>query len=253
MTTLLKCEYKKTRGRFLLLTALAITAVQTAWGLHGNYDADSLQWGWMMLLYQLPLVNAIVMPFLAIVVSSRLADIEHRGVMVKQLAVIVDKGRLFDAKLIYGLGIVLLCNLISWAATLVFGTLKGFTGSIPLHLYMRYLLFTAVPTTAIYILQHTLSLLYKNQAVSFFAGAAGIFIGLFSMFLPHFTLIKKLFLWSYYGLLSFVGMFGWTRETRMKYVHYDVMAVDWPAFFLLCGACIALYAAGRTLFCRKEV
>lgn len=253
MTTLLQCEYRKTRKRYVILTALTITAIQIGWGLHGKYNADALKWGWLMFLYQLPLVNAIFMPMLAIVVSSRLADIEHRGVMIKQLAVITDKGKIFDAKMIYGFGIVLFCNLAGWSATILFGYSKGFAGEFPLELYARYLLFTIVPTAAIYIFQQTLSLLWKNQAVTFFAGVIGTFIGLFSMFLPQYPFLRRLLPWGYYGALSFVGMFGWTKETRMKHVYYEVMDIDRISFGILCMACAVLYIVGRKLFCRKEV
>ena len=253
MTTLLLCEHRKTKRKYLFLTALAVTALQVGWGLHGRYNADALKWGWMIFLYQLPLVNTIFMPFLTIIISSRLADIEHKGVMIKQLAVITDKGKIYDAKLIYGLCITLLCSLAGWGITIAFGYFKGFAGALPLRLYALYLLFTIVPTAAVYCFQHALSLLYKNQAVTFFAGVIGTFIGLFSMFLPPLPLLRSLLPWCGYGALSFVGMFGWTKETRMKYVSYEMTDINWVGFGILCAMCIILYIVGRTLFCRKEV
>lgn len=253
MITLLKCEYKKTKKKYLFLTALAITAIQLCWALYGKYNDFSLHWAWMMFLYQLPLLNAIFMPLLSIIVSSRLSDIEHKGSMLKQLAVITEKGRIYDAKLLYGLFIVLLCSLASWAATILFGYIKGFQGTVPLKLYALYLLFTITPTTVIYILQHTLSLLFKNQAVTFFTGIIGTFFGVFSMFLPQLPLLRRLLPWGYYGTLQFVGLFGWTKEARMKHASFEVMDIDWWAFGILITAGIALYIIGRKLFCRKEV
>lgn len=253
MITLLKCECKKTKGKYLLLSALAITAIELCWALYGKYNTFALKWGWMMLLYQLPLVNAIFMPLLSIIISSRLADIEHKGVTLKQLAVITDKGNIYDAKFVYGLFLVLLCNLLSWSAIIIFGYVKGFSGTVPLKLYALYLLFTITPTTVIYVFQHILSLLVKNQAVTFFAGIIGTFFGLFAMFLPQFPLLRRLLPWGYYGTLQFVGMFGWTKETRMKNVSFEVMRIDWLSFGILIAAGIALYIVGRKLFCRKEV
>lgn len=253
MIKLLQCEYRKTRGRYIFLTALAITAVQLCWALYGKYNDFALRNGWMMFLYQQPLVNAIFLPLLSVIVSSRLCDIEHKGVMLKSLEVLTEKGKFYDAKLIYGLAIVLFCNLVSWAGAIVFGYIKGFGGELPLKLYLLYLLFTAVPTIGVYIFQHTLALLFKNQAVTFFSGIIGTFCGLFSMFLPQIPILRKLILWGYYGVLQFVGMFGWTKETRYAEAYFEIMGFDWIFFGVLTAVCIAMYIIGRYLFCRKEV
>lgn len=254
MIKLLQCEYKKTRGRYLFVTAVAITAVQLLWILYGNYtDAFIIKNGWMMYLYQLPLANAIFLPLLAAVVSSRLCDIEHKGMMFKQLAVITEKKAIYDAKLMYGLAITLFCVMLGWAAVIVFGYVIGFDGDVPLMLYLLYLLFTVVPTVAIYIFQHSLAMLFKNQAVTFLAGMAGTFLGMFSMFLPNLPFLRRTLIWGYYGALQFVGLFGWTNETRYANAYFEVMDIDWPSFGLLVFVSVLLYFTGRTIFCRKEV
>lgn len=253
MIKLLQCEYKKTRKRYIFITALAITATEIIWALYGKYTDFTIKHGWMMFLYQLPLINSIFMPLLTIIVSSRLCDIEHKGVMLKQLSAIIEKGKIYDAKFIYGLSIVLFCNVVSWCAAILFGYIKGFEGTVPIELYLLYLLFTVVPTIAVYILQHTLSLFFKNQAITFFAGIIGTFCGLFSMFLPQLPLLRRLFIWSYYGVLQFVGLFGWTKESRYADAYFEIMNIDWLFFGILIAAGIMMYIAGRALFCRKEV
>lgn len=252
MIRLIQCEYRKTRGRYVFLTALVLTAVSLAWALYGKYDEFATQNGWMMFLYQMPLVNTIFMPILAIVIASRLCDIEHKGAMFKELLPIVPKGKVYDAKFIYGASMMVICNLIHWGMTIAFGYFKGFGGNVPLKLYLLYLLFTLVPSIAIYLFQHTLSMVFPNQAVAFFVGIIGTFVGLFSMFLP-FSTLRKLFLWAYYGALQFVGMFGWTKETRYANAYFEVMGFDWNAFGILVAACIVMYIAGKSIFCRKEV
>lgn len=253
MIRLLQCEYKKTRGRYLILTALAITAVQLVWALYGKYNDFMLENGWMAFLFQLPLLNAIFMPLLSIIVSSRLWDIEHKGVMLKALCVIADRGRLYDAKCIYGLSIVLVCNAINWIGTILFGYIKGFGGELPIRLYLFYLLFTITPTIVIYIFQHTLAMLFKNQAITFFAGIIGTFGGLFSMYLPQLPWMRKSLLWGYYGVLQFVGLFGWTKETKYANAYFEIMELDWTFFCVLIAAGIVIYGIGRTLFTRKEL
>ena len=257
MRKLLKCEFLKTRRRYIFLTALVITAMGVLWGTYGDYNSESgkfmLENGWMNFLYQLPLLNAIFFPLLSIVVASRLADVEHKGAALKQLCAIEEKGKLYDAKLLYGLGIVLLCVFLSWSAIVVFGMIKGFGGEFPLRLYLLYLLFTMMPTAAIYIFQHSLSLIFKNQAISFFAGIIGTFAGLFSMFLPQLPALRRCLPWGYYGALQFVGMFGWTQETRYANAYFAIMEIDWVFFAVLTAATVAIYLIGRTAFCEREV
>ena len=123
---LLKCEYLKTRKRYVWLTALIITVFCLIWTLHGNYNDFILDNGWMMFLYQLPIINTLFLPILAMVIASRLADIEHKGVMLKQLCPIAKKGRLFDAKLLYGLLIMTVSLVIMYGGIVVCCKFIGF-------------------------------------------------------------------------------------------------------------------------------
>lgn len=257
MIRLLRCEFYKTRRRYILLTSLAITAIGLLWATYGDYDGPSgafmLENGWMNFLYQLPLLHAIFFSLLSIVIASRLADIEHKGAALKQLAAIEDKGRLYDAKLLYGFGIVLLSVLLDWCAVIIFGSVMGFGSPLPLGLYLLFLLFTVVPTAVIYIIQHTLSLVFKNQVIAFFAGIIGTFAGLFSMFLPQLPWLRRCLPWGAYGALQFVGLYGWTKETRYADAYFALMDIDWVFFAALVIAAAVLYVIGRKLFCEREV
>ncbi len=257
MIKLLKCEFMKTRRRYIFLTAFAITAIGLVWALYGDYNGKNGQFllenGWMMFLYQLPLTNSIIFPLMSMVVASRLADVEHKAIALKQLFTIEKKGKLFDAKLIYGLGMVMVSVLINWSVIVIFGKIIGFGGALPLNLYLKFLLFTAVPTIAIYMIQHSLSLIFKNQAAAFFSGIIGTFAGLFSMFLPQFPALRRCLPWGYYGALQFVGLFGWAKETRYDNAYFEIMQIDWLSFAMLLAATVVFYFIGRTIFCKREV
>ena len=253
MIRLLKCEYKKTKNRYIVLTAIIITIIQLCWALYGSYNEETLSFGYMIFLYQLPLINSIFIPILAIVVSSRLCDIEHKGIMFKQLCTIAPKGKIYDAKLIYGLSIIIVCILMSWIVIIAFGKYMGFKDEFPLNLYLLYLLFTIIPSISVYIFQHILAIFFKNQAIGFFVGVIGTFAGMFSMFLPSVTALRKSLLWGHFGVLQFVGMFGWSKETRMKNVRFDVMEIDWEFFVVIIFICVFMYAVGKVLFTKKDV
>lgn len=250
---LMRCEFMKTRRRYLIVSALIMTLLQLCWALYGECTEDIITHGWMLFLYQFPLVNAIFLPLLSMIIASGLCDIEHKGGMLKQLCTCTEKGKLYDAKLLYGLLIISGCILLSWTVILLYGLMHGFHGAFPASLYLRYLLFTLFPTITIYIVQHTLSMLYQNQAIPCCVGAIGTFCGVFSMFLPRLPWLRTLLPWGHYGALQFVGMFGWTKETRYDFVYFEVSDISW---LFLCGLVLAaglLYRIGRNSFCRKEV
>ena len=257
MRRLLQCEYQKSRGRWIFLTALALTVMAAVFAIYGVYDGENRQFilenGYLMLLYQLPMVNTIFFPVLGMVVASRLCDLEHKGDTLKLLCTLTEKGRLFDAKLLYGLGITLFCVCLYWAACLMAGVLLGFAGPVPWKPELLYLLFTLAPTAVIYVFQHSLSLLVKNQAVALCAGALGEFAGLFSMFLPQLPWLRRSLLWGYYGELQFVGLFDWDKDTRWTKAHFEMMGFDWRSFILLCLMGLGLYLLGRRSFIRKEM
>lgn len=247
---LLNCEFLKTRKRYVLITTVLITLFELCWIFYGKYSDDNIRKGWMLLLYQLPLINAIFMPLLSIIVASRLSDIEHKGYMLKQLCCITPKGRLYDAKLVYGLGMVLASLVLQFAGVYIGGKYLGFGGTFPLDLYVLYWIFTICASFAIYIFQHTLSLLFKNQTVPFFVGVIGQFFGLFSMFLPQLPWLRYSLLWGYFGVLQFVGG-DWDRETRIS--TFYTMEINWTLFAVLIAGMVVLYLVGKKLFVKKEV
>lgn len=253
MMKLLKCEFMKTRRRYIVVTALLLTTLGLCWGLYGNYNDFIIKNGWMEFLYTFPVINTIFLPLLAVIVSSRLADTEHKGAMIRQMSVVCGKGRLYDVKFIYGLLIMTMCVIFSWAATIIFGLYMKFLGNVPLDLYAAYFAFTIAPAIEIYIIQHILTMLLKNQAVTFSVGIIGTFAGLFSMFLPNIPMLRSLLPWGHFGALSFVGLFGYTKTERYQNAYFENMGMNWTMFFIIIAVCIVLYAAGRKLFLEKEM
>lgn len=254
MIKLLRCELMKMRHKHIFITLIAITVAGLFFSLYGDYSGEFIQKnGWCMLLYQLPLANGIFFPVAALVISSRLADIEHKALSFKQLFAVEKRGRIYDAKLMIGLGMMLLSVIIYWAVILIFGKFIGFYGAPPMGLYLRYLVCIAVPTLVLYILQHGISMLFKNQAVSFFTGAIGTFAGVFSMFLPQVPLLRQLIPWGFYGAMQFMGIFGWTSEERYVNAYLEVMPVHFTVYIIVGIYAVLFYAIGKYMFCRKEI
>ena len=114
MIALWKAEYQKTKRRYLLTFVLGMSAVALLWALSGKLSEDALAKGWYMQLYQMPLTNALMLPIMAMLLTSRLGDLEHKNGMLKQLCCMVERGKLYDAKLLYGLFLMLVGILIQW-------------------------------------------------------------------------------------------------------------------------------------------
>lgn len=250
MIKALKTEFLKTKRRYILLTVLAITAIEIIWFTYGDLSDDVIAQGWLMLLYQTPIVNAIIHPFLCCTVASRLCDIEYKGLMFKQLSCIYDRGALFDAKLLFGMMFITLSILIQFAAMIVYGAVCGFGGTFPLSYYGMQILFTIAITGAVYLVQHILSITIKNQTIPFVIGVLGTFAGLFSMFLPQLPWLRKIILWGYYGEMMFIGN-NWSRETRIN--DFYMMGVSWSGFITLIIFIVVIYIIGKKLFISKEV
>ena len=91
MTALLKAEYLKNRRRYIFLTELALTAAAGAWAFYGSYTGESgsfaLENGYMLYLYQLPLINTIFFPLMCTLIASRMAETEHSGGGFRRLCV----------------------------------------------------------------------------------------------------------------------------------------------------------------------
>ena len=246
----LQLEFFKLRGRMLWLLPVLLLLLQAAWmwwGMKSMSHQETIQ-GWQHYLYQLPVLNAIMLPVLMAVMGSRIADIEHKGQMLKLLYTVEERGYVLLAKLLCG-GWYLLWILLGQLGTmLAIGMYKGFYPPVPWGYFACYILFTFLTSFCIYLVQLLISLLIKNQAISLIVGIAGSFCGLFSLFL-NITPVNKLILWSYYSQLFLCGM-NWDRASRNTEMYW--VAPNWESFLLLAAGFLVTLWIGWRLLERKE-
>lgn len=128
--TALRLEFFKTKRRGLWMIVGALILCEMAWLLWAfrNPDAEDLRLGWMLLLYNIPLLNGIIFPLIAAVLASRLADLEHKSGSLKLLETVQSPRALFTAKYLCGAAYVLAVNLIESAVLLGMGAFYGFKG-----------------------------------------------------------------------------------------------------------------------------
>lgn len=72
-------ELKKTKRRGIWLVLALFLLLITGWLSYNMNDERFLGFGWMMALYNAPLMNAVLIPTGIAVFASRIVDMEHKG------------------------------------------------------------------------------------------------------------------------------------------------------------------------------
>ena len=250
MRKALQMEFWKCRRRMVGLVCLAFVAVQLLWVGRTLFDMtpEELSQGWMLIIYDLILIDAIMMPTTAAVLASRNCDLEHKGSTLKLLETLVPAGRLFDAKLCWGAIHIAATLLARTAGFLLLGRLLGLPKQVPWDKFGLLFFFSFFVSLTIYLLQQDLSLFFQNQAVALVLGLFGSFVGLLSMFFPQW--VQKLVIWGYYGVLAIAGM-NWDPDTRATDFYW--MQIDLSGLVLTAIWFVVLYVVGKRLFLKKDL
>ena len=247
---LLRLEFYKCRRRKIALVCAAVLAAQLFWfcAVLSRQSPEEMQQGWLLMLYNFAMVDAIMLPVTTAVLASRSCEIEHKGCTLKLLETAATPAQLYRAKLCWGA--LTLAGLLALRSVIlaVIGFALGFPGAVPVKRLALFSLLSWAVSMTLYLLQQGLSLRYANQAPALICGIFGGFAGLMSLLLP--ALFQRIVPWSYYGLLSLVSM-DWDEMTHVTTFFWRTpSAVD---VVLLALWAVLFFAIGRTLFVRKEV
>lgn len=245
MSTLqyLKLEFYKTkrRGMWLLLLILWLFQhIYLSFGMERN--TGRLPQGWLLMLYNLPLINAIILPIFYAVLASRIIDCEHKENTWKLIATLQSKTSIFVAKALTGLCYIVLFSCMQLISIIMIGNLYKFGGKPDLWAYALYTIQTISISLILYLIQLILSFTFSNQAVSLCVGLAGGMIGLFIMFLPR-SILYEIIPWGLFGANMFVGM-NWDRVTRDMDFYYDAPidgAGFWVFLWITCSLIIGWF------------
>lgn len=248
--SLLKLEFFKCRRRKIVLVCAAILAVELLWMgvFFARQDAEDMKQGWMLLLYNLSMVDAIILPLSVATLASRSCELEHKGNTWKLLETMASPDRLYAAKLGWGALVLAVLLVIRSGLFLAVGLVLNFSGPIPWGRFTLFTLISWAVSMMVYALQQGLSLWFANQAAALVCGISGSFLGILSMLFP--PALIRFVPWGYYGLMALVGM-DWNETTRVTRFYWC-----WPRLsdvaLLLIWSAIFLFV-GRALFVKKEV
>lgn len=204
-------ELRKQKHRYNFLI-FVITILAEAMFLYGNYHGKAVtDQGWMLLLYNLPIMNTLFLPVVISGFTSRLMDVEHKGNMLKSLYTFSTPERIFFTKYLYGalsiLGLVIMLCL----SFFMNAALLHLSTDIPVKYLCVFAVTTFISSMTLFTIHALISFFFANQAVSISVGILGAFSGLFSVFLPQ-SMLQKLYPWASYATSLLVGM-DWNRET----------------------------------------
>ncbi|MFA9464968.1 MAG: ABC transporter permease [Velocimicrobium sp.] len=249
----LKLEFIKNKLSFLILITALFLAFNFIWSSYGlrTASASEKHWGFMMILYQMPILNAILSPCYVAVIASRIADVEHKGETLKLLYTLQSRASLYHAKLGLGALLSLLLSIGQALIVICIGLMFHFENAIPFDKIALYFLLSFFVTFASYILQLNLSLLIRNQMVSLSIGVIGSFCGLFMMFLNQFPLLQYIVLWTNYVTLTLSELSKYDSKTR--YIEYAWRSLNPWGLLSVALWILVLYVTGRHLFNKKEV
>lgn len=249
LSSQLHAEHQKIRHTKAILVPLGFLGFYFLWTMWqiSSMKPDEFPTGYAMLFYQLPVMNAILLPLMISVIASRICDMEVKGDTLKLLYTIQKPGSFFDCKYLNSFRYLVFFTIGQGLLILFFGSLKKF-GGFRSEDYFLYLLTVLIVSAVILVIQQTLSLLSENQLFPLGVGIAGSFLGLFSMFFP--VPVARFVLWGYYAAFSTVGM-DWNKDTRI--IHYYEIPFPTHKFILFLAFGVLIFLLCRTVFSKKEV
>ena len=143
MSTLVRLEFYKCRRRQIFLICAGLLGAELVWfGVYlARQDPEDLLQGWMLTLYNLAMVDAILFPLGTAVLASRNCEIEHKGATLKLLETATTPGRLYAAKLIWGALVLGAVSLVRTVLFVLLGIAMEFPGGVP---WSRFAWFTLI-------------------------------------------------------------------------------------------------------------
>ena len=243
-------ELKKNRHRLFFMLPGGFLLVLMLWSGYSNHNLspERQAQGYQAMLYELPVLNCILMPMYLAVIASRLCDMERKGDTLKLLCTLEEKHQFYDCKYIHEFIYLFLFAVGEGLLLPLFGRWYGYTDTLSLQLWLLHVICLLVSGASVLTLQHISSLLAKNQMFPLFLGLAGSFIGLFTLFFPN--SIGRLILWSYFGQFLPYRM-DYDPVTRVTV--FSPLPFPVRVFVLFSLFTAVFYAACRQLFLKKEV
>lgn len=240
MIAILQSEWFKLRKSKITSIILAGPLIGIFIGISSslNLEAKVNEWYVSLLLMNFT-YGLLFLPLITGVLASLICRYEHQSGGWKQLlALPVSRGKVFGAKYVLLMLLVLFIQLLYLAAIYMVGTLKGFTDPFPIEIVWKCILGGWVATFPLVALQLWMSILFKSFAAPFAVNV--IFT------LPSILVINS---------EKFGPLYPWAQPFSMMYIGGstdDVFFVPWEQLLTVVGGSFLLFFIGGYLYFQRK-
>lgn len=191
MTRVMASEFLKIRRKMILflvflgpIGVIGLEAVNFGirydW-LTGVYKNDL----WGGLIGEVSMLSIPTVLIGLTILTSMIATIEHQTNAWKQLlALPISKTKVFTAKVLLSLLLLLIACLLLTGGTILLGLLLKFGTDIPFLFLIKMCFFPCLASLPLITLQIWLAITIKNQAIPLTIGIIGAIVGMYSMNFP---------------------------------------------------------------------
>lgn len=252
MMRAVRAEWRKHKGKKLLLYTIAFLGVQFCWlfAVTRNYLSKDFvgRIGSIPLYngYSVIVLNGLLMPLFIAVIVSRLCDVEHKGDTFKMLLPVQKAGQIYWTKLLFAIGILLFLVLVQAVYLTFFPGWMGCSASLPAQAVWAQSLGTLIAAFCVAALQLWISMALRNQVPALILGLAGSFLGMMSQLFPR--AVSQWILWYYFSRLTIVQ----PEMIDVRTVLYHMQPLPVADCLVIAGIGVVLTAAGFNWFQRKE-
>ncbi|MEQ6354776.1 ABC transporter permease [Lysinibacillus sp. M3] len=243
MWSILSAEWFKLRKSKMVPIILAGPIIGLFIGLTSNLESNTQDLDvnpWYISLFSMNLTYALLfLPLIAGVLASLICRYEHQSGGWKQLlALPVTRGKVFAAKYVLIMILMMAMQLLYLCSIFAVGMIKGYTDPLPMEIVWKSIIGGWVATLPLVALQLWMSIMFKSFAAPFAVNV--IFT------LPSILAINSKTIGPYYP---------WAQPFSMMYVGGntdDVFFVPWDQLLTVVGGGFLLFFLGGYLYFQRK-
>ncbi|MGE7690919.1 ABC transporter permease [Lysinibacillus sp. NPDC097214] len=243
MWSILSAEWFKLRKSKMVPIILAGPIIGLFIGLTSNLESNTQDLDvnpWYISLFSMNLTYALLfLPLIAGVLASLICRYEHQSGGWKQLlALPVTRGRVFVAKYVLIILLMLAMQLLYLCSIFAVGMIKGYTDPFPMEIVWKSIIGGWVATLPLVALQLWMSIMFKSFAAPFAVNVV--------FTLPSILAINSKTIGPYYP---------WAQPFSMMYVGGntdDVFFVPWDQLLTVVGGGFLLFFLGGYLYFQRK-
>ncbi|MFJ8457854.1 ABC transporter permease [Lysinibacillus xylanilyticus] len=245
MIATLKSELLKYKRKKLLLVVFLIQSLALLW-LFAIVSQEKKEFlNWESLLSRVSMINALFLPIMIAIITSRIIDFENKGNTWKLLCAIpTSRQQVYMSKIIFSIVFLIYAGVISISALIVIGKIFNFESEVPVILLLKYGLFTIIGCIPMVILQLWISLIVKNQVFALTAGVIGSFLGYFGQMFPW----KAWIIWTYSSMTNPIS-WAFSNGKIVFFPNQEVMM----SLSLSLGVSLLLIVLSTVHFSHKDI